>query len=58
MNDKSIHEHVEQLVAEEHRLYELSDERALSQEERKRLDEVNVQARSLLRSPAPAASEA
>lgn len=43
MNDKSIHEHIEQLVAEEHRLYEQSDERPLTSDERKRLDEVNVQ---------------
>lgn len=43
MNDKSLHEHIEELVAEEHRLYEESDDRALTQEERKRLDELNVQ---------------
>lgn len=43
MNDRSIHEHIEQLVAEEHRLYELGDDRALTPDERKRLDELNVQ---------------
>lgn len=43
MNDRSIHEHIEQLVAEEHRLYEQSDERALTADERKRLDDLNVQ---------------
>ena len=43
MNDKSIHEHIEQLVAEEHRLYEQSDDRTLTPDERKRLDDLNVQ---------------
>lgn len=43
MNDKSIHQHIESLVAEEHQLYEQSDERPLTHEERKRLDELNVQ---------------
>ncbi len=43
MNDSGIHEHIEQLVAEEHRLYEQSDDRALTQDERNRLDELNVQ---------------
>lgn len=43
MNDKTIHEHIEELVAEEHRLYGLADDRALTTEERKRLDELNVQ---------------
>ncbi|HLI95542.1 MAG TPA: DUF2630 family protein [Candidatus Baltobacteraceae bacterium] len=43
MNDRSIHEHIEQLVAEEHRLYELGDDRSLTPDERKRLDELNVQ---------------
>jgi hypothetical protein len=43
MNDSAIHKHIEELVAEEHRLYELGDDRALTPDERKRLDEVNVQ---------------
>lgn len=43
MNDKGIHEHIESLVAEEHRLYELSDDRALTPDERARLDELQVQ---------------
>lgn len=43
MNDNAIHEHIEKLVAEEHRLYELGDGRPLTHEERTRLDEVNVQ---------------
>lgn len=43
MNDKSIHQHIEQLVAEEHRLYEMADDRMLTPDERKRLDEVNVE---------------
>ncbi len=43
MNDSAIQKHIEDLVAEEHRLYEAADDRALTQDERKRLDEVNVQ---------------
>jgi hypothetical protein len=43
MNDNAIHKHIEELVAEEHRLYTDADERALTPDERKRLDEVNVQ---------------
>jgi hypothetical protein len=43
MNDNAIHRHIEELVAEEHRLYEQSDDQRLSAEERKRLDELNVQ---------------
>ncbi len=43
MSDNAIHQHIEQLVAEEHRLYEQSDERRLTIDERKRLDEVGVQ---------------
>lgn len=43
MNDKAIHEHIESLVAEEHRLYELSDDRTLTPDERTRLDAVQVQ---------------
>lgn len=43
MHDKTVHEHIEQLVAEEHRLYEQSEDRALTPDERKRLDELNVQ---------------
>jgi Protein of unknown function (DUF2630) len=43
MNDSQIHEHIEKLVAEEHRLYEESDDRRLSADEVKRLEELNVQ---------------
>lgn len=43
MNDKPIHEHIEELVAEEHRLYEQSDDRPLTSDERARLEELNVQ---------------
>lgn len=43
MNDSEIQNHIESLVQEEHRLYERADEKPLSAEERKRLDEVNVQ---------------
>jgi hypothetical protein len=43
MNDNAIHKHIEELVAEEHRLYGLADGRSLKADERKRLEEVNVQ---------------
>ena len=43
MNDSDIKNHIEALVAEEHRLYESADEKPLTADERKRLDELNVQ---------------
>ncbi len=43
MNDSDIHQHIETLVAEEHDLYERADEASLSNDERKRLDDLNVQ---------------
>lgn len=43
MNDSTIHQHIEKLIAEEHQLYEQGDDRALTPQERKRLDELNVQ---------------
>ena len=43
MNDSAIHQHIEALVAEEHRLYEQSDDRPLTPDERKRLEELQVQ---------------
>jgi len=43
MNDSAIHSHIEELVAEEHQLYDRSDEQPLTNDERKRLDELNVQ---------------
>ncbi|HMD01906.1 MAG TPA: DUF2630 family protein [Candidatus Baltobacteraceae bacterium] len=43
MNDSSIHRHIEELVAEEHRLLERAEAQALSDDERARLDDLNVQ---------------
>jgi hypothetical protein len=43
MNDNAIHRHIEDLVAEEHRLYDRSEDQPLTNDERKRLDELNVQ---------------
>ncbi len=43
MNDNEIHRHIEELVAEEHRLYASADEKPLREDDRKRLEEVNVQ---------------
>jgi hypothetical protein len=43
MQAADINKHIEELVAEEHRLFDLASERPLGQEERKRLDDVNVQ---------------
>ena len=41
MNDREIQQHIETLVGEEHALFERTS--ALSETERKRLDEINVQ---------------
>lgn len=43
MNDKSIHQHIEELVQEEEALYARSNDKPLTADERKRLDELNVQ---------------
>jgi Protein of unknown function (DUF2630) len=43
MNDAQIHGHIEALVAEEQSLYERADDQRLTADERKRLEEVNVQ---------------
>ena len=43
MNDSDVQAHVEALVAEEHRLLSLAEERGLSNDERTRLEAVNVQ---------------
>ena len=43
MEDQSIHEHIEGLVAEEHRLLEHGDGGHLSEEDRKHLDDIQVQ---------------
>ncbi|HXB83164.1 MAG TPA: DUF2630 family protein [Candidatus Acidoferrum sp.] len=42
MNDTQIHEHIEGLVTEEHRLLEHGDVSKLTKEDRKRLDEISV----------------
>lgn len=43
MNDKTIQAHIEELVEEEERLWSLADDRRLTEEERRRLDDVGVQ---------------
>jgi len=43
MDVKAISAHIEELVAEEHRLFELEEQRPLAAAERERLDAVNVQ---------------
>jgi hypothetical protein len=42
MNDTQIHEHIEELVAEEHRLLEHGDRGKLTAEDRDRLDHISV----------------
>lgn len=43
MNDAQIRDHIEQLVAEEHRLLEHGDDSALSPDDRQRLETIEVQ---------------
>jgi hypothetical protein len=43
MNDKTIHQHIEDLVSEEHRLLEHGDAGKLTPQDRLRLEEVQVQ---------------
>ncbi len=43
MKDTDIHKHIEELVAEEHRLLDSSSQGPLEDGERKRLDAVNVE---------------
>jgi hypothetical protein len=43
MADDVVHEAIEELVAEEHRLLETGEERALTEDEHARLGEVQVQ---------------
>ncbi len=43
MNDKSVASHIEDLVAEEHRLLALGEERPLEEAEHKRLADINVE---------------
>ncbi len=42
MNDSAVSAHIEDLVAEEHRLLDLAAERPLEAAERTKLDDVNV----------------
>ena len=42
MEDERIHERIEQLVAEEHELYERSAESGLNESEHRRLEAINV----------------
>jgi hypothetical protein len=41
VNDQQLHEHIERLVAQEHKLFEKGGQITL--EERRRLEEINVQ---------------
>ena len=43
MSDTDVQRHIEQLVAEEHKLLGLAEERGLEAAERARLDAVNVE---------------
>jgi hypothetical protein len=43
MEDQAIHQHIEELVAEEHRLLEHGDSGKLTPQDRLRLEEVQVQ---------------
>jgi hypothetical protein len=43
MEDKQIREHIERLVAEEHHLLERGETRALTAEDRRRLESLEVQ---------------
>jgi len=43
MTDSEVQAHIEQLVTEEHRLLEQAEAHSLSDAERKRLEDVNVQ---------------
>lgn len=43
MSDSSIQQHIEALVAEEHALFEAADDRRLTAEDRKRLNDISVQ---------------
>jgi len=42
MNDPQIHEHIESLIAEEHRLLEHGENGHLTETDRARLDEITV----------------
>jgi hypothetical protein len=43
MNDRDIQTHIEELVAEEHRLLEALEAKSLAKQEQERLEEVQVQ---------------
>jgi hypothetical protein len=43
MEDAAIHTHIEELVAEEHRLLEHGETRTLTPDDNKRLEEVQIQ---------------
>jgi Protein of unknown function (DUF2630) len=43
MNDEQIRSHIENLIAEEHRLLEHGDTKSLSPSDRKRLESIEVQ---------------
>ena len=43
MSDRSVQQHIEELVAEEHRLLDAASERPLTDSDRKRLDDINVE---------------
>jgi len=43
MSDSELHNHIEALVAEEHRLFDLASQRPLELPEQQRLDDLNVQ---------------
>ena len=43
MDDKAIHQHIEELVEEEHKLLERGDRRTLTPQDRLRLEEVQVE---------------
>jgi len=42
MNDTQIHEHIEELIAEEHRLLEHGDAGGLTPDDRERLETISV----------------
>lgn len=42
MNDRQIHEHIENLIAEEHRLLEHGDSGGLTNDDRERLEQISV----------------
>ena len=43
MNDGDVHGHIEELVAEEHRLFDAASQRSLDETERKRLGDVQIE---------------